>query len=92
MHAFGVPLWTFVIVAGAIWAQYARGRFWDWDPKETWSFITWLVYVAYLHARATAGRRGRPVAIIAVIGVVTFWFNFVGVNLLFNGMHSYSGI
>ena len=92
MHAFGVPLWTFVIVAGAIWAQYAWGRFWDWDPKETWSFITWLVYVAYLHARATAGWRGRPVAIIAVIGVVTFWFNFVGVNLLFNGMHSYSGI
>jgi cytochrome c-type biogenesis protein CcsB len=92
MHAFGVPLWTFVIVAGAIWAQYAWGRFWDWDPKETWSFITWLVYVAYLHARATAGWRGRPVAIIAVVGVFTFWFNFVGVNLLFTGMHSYSGI
>lgn len=92
MHAFALPLWTFTIVAGSIWAQYAWGRFWNWDPKETWSFITWVVYVAYLHARATAGWRGRPVAIIAIIGLVTFWFNFVGVNLLFSGMHSYSGI
>lgn len=91
-NAFGVPLWTFTLVAGAIWAQYAWGRFWNWDPKETWSFITWLVYVAYLHARATAGWRGRPVAIISLIGVVTFWFNFIGVNLLFDGLHSYSGI
>lgn len=65
LHAFAVPLWTFTIAAGAIWAQYAWGRFWNWDPKETWSFITWIVYVAYLHARATAGWRGRPVAIIA---------------------------
>lgn len=90
--AFAVPLWTFTIVAGAIWAQYAWGRFWNWDPKETWSFITWLVYVAYLHARATGGWRGRPVAYIAVLGVVTFWFNFIGVNLLFSGLHAYSGI
>lgn len=92
MHAFAVPLWTFTIAAGAIWAQYAWGRFWNWDPKETWSFITWVIYVAYLHARATAGWRGRPVAIIAIVGVVTFWFNFIGVNLLFSGLHSYSGI
>ena len=92
LHAFAVPLWTFTIAAGAIWAQYAWGRFWNWDPKETWSFITWIVYVAYLHARATAGWRGRPVAIIALVGVVTFWFNFIGVNLLFSGLHSYAGI
>lgn len=92
LHAFAVPLWTFTIAAGAIWAQYAWGRFWNWDPKETWSFITWLVYVAYLHARATAGWRGRPVAVIALVGWVTFWFNFVGVNLIFSGLHSYSGI
>lgn len=92
LHAFAVPLWTFTIAAGAIWAQYAWGRFWNWDPKETWSFITWVVYVAYLHARATAGWRGRPVAVIALIGVVTFWFNFIGVNLFFSGLHSYAGI
>lgn len=92
LHAFAVPLWTFTVAAGAIWAQYAWGRFWNWDPKETWSFITWIVYVAYLHARATAGWRGRPVAIIALVGLITFWFNFIGVNLLFSGLHSYAGI
>lgn len=92
LHAFAFPLWTFTIVAGAIWAQYAWGRFWNWDPKETWSFVTFVVYAAYLHARATAGWRGRPAAWIAIVGVATFWFNFVGVNLLFSGLHSYSGI
>ena len=92
LHAFAVPLWTFTIVAGSVWEQYAWGRFWNWDPKETWSLITWIIYVAYLHARATAGWRGKPVAIIAIVGVVAFWFNFVGVNLLFSGLHSYSGI
>lgn len=92
LHAFSFPLWTFTIAAGAIWAQFAWGRFWNWDPKETWSFVTWVVYAAYLHARATAGWKGKPAAIIAIVGVVTFWFNFVGVNLLMDGFHSYSGI
>ncbi len=92
LHAFAFPLWTFTVAAGAIWAQYAWGRFWNWDPKETWSFVTWVIYAAYLHARATAGWKGAPAAIIAIIGVVSFWFNFVGVNLLFTGLHSYAGI
>lgn len=91
LNAFAFPLWTFTIIAGSVWAQYAWGRFWNWDPKETWSFVTWVVYAAYLHARATAGWRGKRAAIIALIGVATFWFNFVGVNLLFDGLHSYSG-
>lgn len=92
LTAFAFPIWTFTIVAGSIWAQYAWGRFWNWDPKETWSFITWIVYAAYLHASLTAGWRGRPAAIISILGLVTFWFNFIGVNLLFSGLHSYAGI
>ena len=91
-HAFALPLWTFTIAAGAIWAQFAWGRFWGWDPKETWSLVTWIVYVAYLHARATAGWKGTRAAVLAVIGLATFWFNFIVVNLLFSGLHSYAGI
>ncbi|MGA4506307.1 c-type cytochrome biogenesis protein CcsB [Propionibacteriaceae bacterium G1746] len=91
-HAFAFPVWTFTIAAGAIWAEYAWGRFWGWDPKETWSLVTWVVYAAYLHARATAGWKGRNAAIIAILGIVTFWFNFIGVNLLVSGLHSYAGI
>ena len=86
---FGFPIWTFTIAAGAVWAQYAWGRFWGWDPKETWSFITWVVYAGYLHARLTAGWKGRRAAIVSIIGVATFWFNFVGINLLVSGLHSY---
>lgn len=92
MHAFAFPLWTFAVAAGAIWAQYAWGRFWGWDPKETWSLVTWIVYAAYLHARATAGWKGTRAAVLAIIGLVSFWWNFVGVNLLLNGLHSYAGI
>ncbi|MSS45017.1 c-type cytochrome biogenesis protein CcsB [Cutibacterium sp. WCA-380-WT-3A] len=91
-HGIGFPIWTFTIAAGSVWADYAWGRFWGWDPKETWSLVTWVVYAAYLHARSTAGWRGRPAAVIAVIGVACFWFNFVGVNLIFSGLHSYAGI
>ena len=91
-HAFAFPIWTFTVAAGSIWAEFAWGRYWGWDPKETWAFVTWVVYAAYLHARATAGWRGRAAAWIAVVGVATFWFNFVGINLLVSGLHSYAGI
>jgi cytochrome c-type biogenesis protein CcsB len=92
LHAFAFPLWTFAVAAGAVWAQYAWGRFWGWDPKETWSLVTWIVYAAYLHARATAGWKGTRAAVLALVGLVTFWWNFVGVNLLLDGLHSYAGI
>jgi len=90
--AFAFPLWTFAVVAGAIWAENAWGRYWGWDPKETWAFITWVVYAAYLHARSTAGWRGNRASWIAVAGWVVFLINFFGVNFLASGLHSYSGV
>jgi cytochrome c-type biogenesis protein CcsB len=92
VNAFVFPLWTFAVIAGAIWAEDAWGRYWGWDPKETWAFITWLVYAAYLHARATAGWRGRRAAVIGLIGFACFLINFFGVNLFASGLHSYSGV
>jgi cytochrome c-type biogenesis protein CcsB len=91
-HAFAFPLWTFTVAAGAIWAEYAWGRYWGWDPKETWALVTWVVYACYLHARSTAGWRGTRAAVIALIGLASFWFNFIGINLLVSGLHSYAGI
>ncbi|RJS46121.1 c-type cytochrome biogenesis protein CcsB [Nocardioides cavernaquae] len=93
LHAFAFPVWTFAaLIAGPIWAYYAWSRYWGWDPKEIWAFITWVVYAAYLHARATAGWKGRNAAIIALIGLATLWFNFIGINFFFGGssIHSYS--
>ncbi len=92
LHAFAFPVWTFTVAAGAIWAEYAWGRFWGWDPKETWALITWIIYAGYLHARATAGWRGRNAAIIALFGLASFWFNFIGINLFVSGLHSYAGV
>lgn len=92
MHAFAFPVWTFAVAAGAVWAQYAWGRPWGWDPKETWALITWVIYACYLHARSTAGWKGTRATVIAIVGVVSFWFNFIGVNLLVSGLHSYAGI
>jgi cytochrome c-type biogenesis protein CcsB len=91
VHAFAFPVWTFAaLIAGPIWAQNAWGRYWGWDPKEVWAFITWVVYAGYLHARATAGWRGRGAAGLALLGFGTFLFNFVGVNLFVGGLHSYA--
>ncbi len=92
-HAFAFPIWTFAaLIAGPIWAHYAWGRYWGWDPKEVWAFITWVVYAAYLHARATSGWKGRSAAIVALVGVATLWFNFVGINFFFGSgsQHSYA--
>jgi cytochrome c-type biogenesis protein CcsB len=92
-QAFAFPIWTFAaLIAGPIWAQHAWGRYWNWDPKEVWAFITWVVYAAYLHARATAGWKGRAAAIVALIGLATLWFNFIGINFFFGSgsQHSYA--
>ena len=94
LHAFGFPIWTFAaLVAGPIWAEYAWGSYWNWDPKEVWAFITWVIYAAYLHARATAGWKGKAAATIALVGFASLLFNFVGINFFFGGgsMHSYAG-
>jgi cytochrome c-type biogenesis protein CcsB len=89
---FAFPVWTFGIMAGAIWADSAWGRYWGWDPKETWSFITWVVYACFLHARATAGWRGRRAAYFHLAGFACLMFNLVGVNLFITGLHSYAGL
>ena len=89
---FGFPLWTFGIIAGAIWADEAWGRYWGWDPTETWAFITWVVYAGYLHARATAGWRGRKSAYIQLVGFGCLIFNTVVVSILITGLHSYAGL
>jgi cytochrome c-type biogenesis protein CcsB len=92
VHVFAFPIWTFAVIAGAIWAENAWGRYWGWDPKEVWAFITWVVYAAYLHARATAGWHGRGSAVIALVGFATFLFNYFGVNMWITGLHSYAGL
>lgn len=92
INAFVFPLWTFAVIAGAIWAEDAWGRYWGWDPKETWAFITWVIYAGYLHARATAGWRGRKAAIIGLMGFVAFLINYFGVNFFATGLHSYAGV
>lgn len=92
LNAVGFVLWTFTIIGGAIWAEHAWGRYWGWDPKEVWSFVIWVVYAAYLHARTTRGWSGTRAAWFVVVGYACLLFNFTGVNLVFNGLHSYSGV
>jgi cytochrome c-type biogenesis protein CcsB len=90
--AFVFPLWTFSVIAGAIWAESAWGRYWGWDPKETWAFITWVAYAAYLHARVTIGWKGRRAAWLCLFAGSTFLFNYVYVNVWGTGKHTYSGL
>ena len=90
--AFVFPLWTFSVIAGAIWAESAWGRYWGWDPKETWAFITWVAYAAYLHARVTIGWRGRRAAWLCLFAGSTFLFNYIYVNMYGAGKHTYSGL
>ncbi|MCX3061285.1 c-type cytochrome biogenesis protein CcsB [Streptomyces beihaiensis] len=92
VNAAVFPLWTFTIIAGSIWAGDAWGRYWGWDPKETWSFITWVAYACYLHARATAGWKGRKAAYLAMIAFACWIFNYYGVNIFVTGKHSYAGV
>ncbi|MDQ6937582.1 MAG: c-type cytochrome biogenesis protein CcsB, partial [Actinomycetota bacterium] len=90
--AFAFPIFTFGVICGAIWAEAAWGRYWGWDPKETWAFISWVVYAAYLHARATAGWKGRGAAWINLIGFAAMTFNFFVINMVVSGLHSYAGL
>ena len=92
MHAFGFPVWTFaVLISGPIWAHQAWSSYWNWDPKEVWAFITWVVYAAYLHARTTAGWKGRNAAYVALVGLATLWWSFIGVNFFStSSQHSYA--
>ena len=92
LNSVAFVLWTFTLIGGAIWAEDAWGRYWGWDPKEVWSFIVWVVYAAYLHARTTRGWSGTRAAWFVVAGYACVLFNFTGVNLIFNGKHSYSGL
>ena len=88
----GFVLWTFTLIAGAIWASRAWGRYWGWDTKEVWTFIIWTIFAGYIHARATRGWRGSRCAWLAIIGFSAVLFNFTIVNLFFKGLHAYSGL
>ncbi|MFI7617720.1 c-type cytochrome biogenesis protein CcsB [Nonomuraea terrae] len=89
---FAFPLWTFAVIAGALWADRAWGRYWGWDPKEVWSFITWVAYAAYLHAKATAGWKGRAATIVQLVAFGCLLFNLIGVNIFIDGLHSYADV
>jgi cytochrome c-type biogenesis protein CcsB len=92
LHVVAFPMWTFTLIAGAIWAEQAWGHYWNWDPKEVWTFIIWVVYAAYLHARATTGWSARSASFIALAGYGCILVNYMVVNVYFVGQHSYSGM
>lgn len=88
----GFPLFTFAVVAGALWAEASWGRYWGWDPKETTALVTWVLYAGYLHARATSGWRGSRAAWISILGFASIMFNLFFVNMVVSGLHSYAGL
>jgi cytochrome c-type biogenesis protein CcsB len=92
INIVGFIFWTFTLMAGAIWAERAWGRYWGWDTKEVWTFIIWVIYAGYIHARATRGWRGSRAATLAIIGFTAVMFNFTVVNVFFKGLHAYSGL
>ena len=92
LHIVAFPLWTFTLIAGAIWARQAWASYWNWDPKEVWTFVIWVVYAAYLHSRATSGISRQTATYIALAGYACIIVNFAVVNVFFVGQHSYSGL
>jgi cytochrome c-type biogenesis protein CcsB len=92
MIAIGWPLLTAGIITGAVWANSAWGTYWGWDPKETWSLITWFVYAIYLHSRYVRGWKGAQMAVISAVGFLAVIFTYLGVNLVLSGLHSYGGM
>ncbi len=92
INAVSFAMWTFTLVAGAIWAEAAWGRYWNWDTKEVWTFVIWVIYAGYLHARATRGWTGTRAAWLSIIGYAAVIFNFAVVNVFFPGLHSYAGV
>lgn len=91
-NVIGFMLWSFTLVAGAIWAERAWHRFWGWDTKEVWTFIIWTIYAGYLHATATRGWTGARAIWLSLVGFAAVIFNFTIVNLFFKGLHVYSGL
>ena len=92
LHVVAFPLWTFTLIAGAIWARQAWASYWNWDPKEVWTFVIWVVYAAYLHARATTGISRQKATYLALAGFACIILNYSIVNMYFVGQHSYSGV
>jgi cytochrome c-type biogenesis protein CcsB len=90
--AFAFPIWTFAVIAGAIWAEESWGRYWGWDPKETGSFFTWVLYAAYLHARSTRGWRGPRAAWTSAVAFAALMVTYYAVNLFIVGLHSYADV
>jgi ABC-type transport system involved in cytochrome c biogenesis permease subunit len=86
----GFPMLTAGILTGAVWAHYAWGSYWSWDPKETWSLITWIIYALYLHARLVKGWKGKRIAMVSIVGFLSVIFTYFGVNFILSGLHSYA--